>query len=89
MNHYKITYSINANQERIYPPKMKGVVFVMTQDHPTEHFMVAGTEAKMVEDGKSIVALTPEAAEALIKELRDAFPKPGPALVPFPPGPRQ
>lgn len=89
MNHYKITYSINTNNERVYPPKMKGVVFAITQDHPTEHFMVAGTEAKMVEDGKSIIALTPEAAEALIKELRDAFPKPGPALVPFPPGPRQ
>jgi hypothetical protein len=76
MNHYRITYTINANNERVYPAKMKGVVFVMAQDHPTEHFMVGSTEAKMVEDGKSIVALTADAAGSLVKELQDAYPKP-------------
>lgn len=78
MNHYRITYSINANNERVYPAKMKGVVFVMAQDHPTEHFMVGSTEAKMVEDGKTIVALTADAAGSLVKELQDAYPKPKP-----------
>jgi hypothetical protein len=76
MNHYRITYSINANNERVYPAKMKGVVFVMTQDHPTENFMVGSTEAKLVEDGKTIVALTADATGSLVKELQDAYPKP-------------
>jgi len=90
MNYYKIAYSINDKNERVYPKKMKGVVFVMTQDHASEHFMVAGTEGTMDEDGKSIVALKAKAAEALIKELRDSFPKPPPHPgAPLPPGPGQ
>ena len=32
MNYYRISYSINANNERVYPKEMKGVVFTMTQD---------------------------------------------------------
>jgi hypothetical protein len=87
MNYYKISYSINDKNERVYPKKMKGVVCAMTQDHASEQFMVAGTESDLEEDGKGIVALTPEDAEALIKEFRDSFPKPPQMVeVPVPPG---
>jgi hypothetical protein len=75
MNHYRITYSVKPNGDRVYPPAMKGVAFVMTLDHPTEPFMVAGTQATLVADGKAIVALTPQAAELLIRQLQDAWPK--------------
>jgi hypothetical protein len=34
----------------------------------------------MVEDGKTIVALTADAAGNLVKELQDAYPKPPPEL---------
>lgn len=88
MNYYRISYSINDNNERAYPKEMKDVVFTMTQNHASEHFMVAGTEASIDADGTSIVALTEEAAEALVKVLRDTFPKPPPfAGAPFPPPP--
>ena len=88
MNYYRITYSIDDKNERVYPKKMKGVVFVMTQDHASEHFMVGGTEATVAEDGKSIVALDTNAAEGLIQELRESFPKPPPyPVAPFPPAP--
>ncbi|MEF8701281.1 MAG: hypothetical protein V5B33_18610 [Candidatus Accumulibacter sp. UW20] len=88
MNYYRISYSINASTERVYPKEMKGVVFTMTQDHASEHFMVAGTEATIDVNGTSIVALTEEAADALVKTLRDTFPKPPPfAGAPFPPPP--
>jgi len=86
MNYYKISYSINDKNERVYPKTMKGVVFVTTQDHASEHFMVAGTDATMDVDGISMVALTAKAAEVLTKELRDSFPKPPQTGVPFPPG---
>ncbi len=92
MNYYRIAYSINDKNERVYPKAMKGVVFVMTQDHASEHFMVAGTEATIAEDGKSIVALATNAAESLIQELRESFPKPPPYAypgAPFPPPPGQ
>ena len=88
MNYYRISYSIYGNNERVYPKEMKGVVFTMTQDHASENFMVAGTEAAIDADGTSIVALTEAAAESLIKALRDSFPKPPPfAGAPFPPPP--
>ncbi|MER2515809.1 MAG: hypothetical protein ABTR92_05300 [Candidatus Accumulibacter phosphatis] len=92
MNYYRITYSIDDKNERVYPQPMKGVVFVMTQDHASEHFMVGGTEATIAEDGKSIVALTGNAAEVLIQDLRESFPKQPPNPypgAPFPPAPRQ
>lgn len=92
MNYYRIAYSIDDKNERIYPKQMKGVVFVITQDHARENFMVGGTEATIAEDGQSVVALTANAAEDLIQELRESFPKPPPypypgAPFPPPPGP--
>jgi hypothetical protein len=89
MNYFKITYTINDKNERVYPKKMKGVVFTGTQDHASEHVMIAATEAKMEEDGKSIVALTAKDAEALVKEFQETFPKAAslPPGVPPPPPP--
>ena len=65
---------------------------MVTQDRASEHFMVGGTEATMAEHGQSIVALTAQAAEDLIQELRESFPKPPPYPypgAPFPPAPGQ
>jgi hypothetical protein len=84
MNFYKISYTINARNERVYPPKIKGVVFTSTQDHPSENFMVGGTEAAVTADGKAIVALTAAEAEALTKQLRDAFQVPTPLMMGVP-----
>lgn len=88
MRYYKIVYTINDKNERVYPKKMKGVVFTVTQDHATEPYMVAGTEAAMDADGKTIFSLTEKEAQAMVKELMDSFPKPeSPAGAPFPPPP--
>jgi hypothetical protein len=87
MNYYKISYSINEKNERVYPKKMKGVAFSMTQDHASEQVMVGATESNLEEDGQGIVALTPDDAETLIKEFQDSFPKPPEMMeVPLPPG---
>jgi len=90
MNYYRVAYSINDRNERVYPQAMQGVVFVMTQDHARGQFMVGGTQATIAEDGEAIVALSDEAAEALIQELRESFPKQPPfpqAGAPYPPAP--
>ena len=78
MNYYKIYYTIDDKNERVYPRKMKGIVFATTQDHATDHFMVGGTESTMESDGKSIIDLSADEAEALSREMRDSFPKPPP-----------
>jgi hypothetical protein len=87
MNYYKISYSTNDKNERVYPNKMKGAVFSMTQDHASEQVMVAATQSNLEEDGQGIVALTPDDAETLIKEFQDSFPKPPEMMEePVPPG---
>lgn len=74
MNYYKISYSVNDKNERVYPKKMKDVVFVLTQDHPHDLHMIGGTESK-IDTGRGIVGLTAEEAESLINEYQASFQK--------------
>lgn len=92
MNHYKITYTINARNERVYPAAMKGAVFTMTQDHPSEHLMVAATESDLAEDGTAVVSLAADEAQTLMQQFQDSMPKPPPMPgdpFPVPPGAAQ
>lgn len=78
MNYYRLTYTINANHERVYPRAFAGVVCRITQDHVTERFMIVGTDSRLAADGQAIVELTQDQALAQMEELKQGFPAPSP-----------
>lgn len=90
MKYFKITYTLDKKNERVYPKKTKGVVWTLTQDHFDEKWMVGGTEDKLEADGKSIVELAEKDAVSLIEEYKATHPKPErPQGMEFPPRPHE
>lgn len=90
MKYFKISYTHDKNNERVYPKKTKGVVWTLTQDHFEEKLMVGATDDKLEADGKNIVELTEKEAKSLIEEYKATHPEPAPpAGMGFPPRPRE
>jgi hypothetical protein len=86
VKYYKISYTLDKNNERVYPKKTKGVVWTLTQDHFDEKLMIGATESKLEADGKSITELTEKQANSLIEEYKATHPQPElPAGMELPP----
>lgn len=85
MNYYKILYTLDENNNRVYSGATKDVVWTLTQDHFSETAMIGATESAIKEDGTSIVELTETDARSLIDEYKATYPQPElQAGMPFP-----
>jgi len=85
MKYYQVFYEIDPNNEHIYPPAVKGVVWKLTQNHYKEKVMIGGTENAEQADEKTVFKLTKKAAMPLIEKFKKSYPKPkrgGTALLP-------
>jgi len=90
MKYYKIRYSLDKNNERVYPKKTKGVAWILTQDHFDEKTMIGGTDDKVEADGKNVVELAERDAKSLIEEYKATHPQPVlPQGMEFPPAPHE
>jgi len=87
MRYYKVLYSIGDFNQRIYPAGVNGVVWSITQDHYSDHIMVAGTQGQSQPNGDSVTELSEQDALALIKEFKETYPKLREEDVLFPFGP--
>ncbi|MFO1429722.1 MAG: hypothetical protein U1F76_06225 [Candidatus Competibacteraceae bacterium] len=85
MNYYKLIYTVNEKNERVYPKNFAKVVCKITQDHFAEKVMIAGTDSNIVADKKTIIKLTEDEALALIEEFKQSYPKLPHEEFPFPP----
>ncbi len=76
MKYYKVNYQPGKNNEHIYPPAVRGVVWNLTQYHYKEKVMIGGTEDAVKADEKTVFKLTKKAAIPLIEEYKKSYPKP-------------
>ena len=75
MKYYKVKYKTGKNNEHIYPPAVKGVVWNLIQNHYREKVLIGSTEDAVQADEKTVFKLTKKAAIPLIEEFKQSYPK--------------